>query len=507
MGIKNVIGRCINVDDERDVVGYRVKDIDTSDVTMYTVEEMAFLIGNGKIANCTLQFYKDKVIFRGQGIALESLPTIKVQVIKRKTGAVDLIAMSNQQVATKKEHKSGQAKIKEEHKETSNELAKMLSTVLKKYGFCAPDGMHFSKQIREDGAYLNIVNDLTCGADTDNKKHWEYVVDASDNEYYYLRQTDFINDFIIKIKKSEGIEKFYIKALPFMGLIQYSDFEKVECIDDSSEVVFDAFERYSGNSNEVLSPLKGIYGTAKDTGFSESRAPLNFLSTYVMLLRYRSIKSSKPSKLALFRGDRRGIKEIQGSNPNKTFMSFSYVGIVAAEFSSGKTILYVEDAPINLLLNVENIAVMDDEFEILMNMMFNIDVIGAIGKYNGATIYKVKITRAGDNASHSHFEACLNQLIRSYEPYAKRSLLVHTCIMLAKHCIKDFNQVEFQGLPTDICIIHGHKNNRHITIDISEGDNYELHTGSFEVYKSDRTNYTVNKESDIGNLIKYINGE
>lgn len=78
----NIVGRYINEEDARDVVGYHLRNLDGTKQGKYSVEQVAFLVGKDQVLNCTAQLYKDKVLFRGKGISLESLPTQRIKVDK-----------------------------------------------------------------------------------------------------------------------------------------------------------------------------------------------------------------------------------------------------------------------------------------------------------------------------------------------------------------------------------------------------------------------------------------
>lgn len=85
--VYEIVGRYINEDDARDVVGYHLKSVDGSKQGRYSVEQVAFLIGRDQVSNCAAQIYKDKILFRGKGITLESLPSQKVKVNKPSKNA------------------------------------------------------------------------------------------------------------------------------------------------------------------------------------------------------------------------------------------------------------------------------------------------------------------------------------------------------------------------------------------------------------------------------------
>lgn len=75
-----VVGRYINEDDLRDVVGYHIQSLDGTRQKQLSMEQMALLVGKGAIVNVSGQIYKDKLLYRGIGIQLDSLPCKKVKV-------------------------------------------------------------------------------------------------------------------------------------------------------------------------------------------------------------------------------------------------------------------------------------------------------------------------------------------------------------------------------------------------------------------------------------------
>lgn len=81
----NVIGRYLNQTDLRDVVGYHVVSMDGTRQKQLSMDQMAFLVGKGQILNVTAQIYKDKLLYRGTGISLDSLPYKTVAVNEPNT--------------------------------------------------------------------------------------------------------------------------------------------------------------------------------------------------------------------------------------------------------------------------------------------------------------------------------------------------------------------------------------------------------------------------------------
>lgn len=58
----------------KEVTGYQLKNLNTSKLERYSKEQVCLLVGRRQITNCDAQLYKDKVILRGVGMQLESLP-------------------------------------------------------------------------------------------------------------------------------------------------------------------------------------------------------------------------------------------------------------------------------------------------------------------------------------------------------------------------------------------------------------------------------------------------
>lgn len=81
----NVVGRYLNQADLRDVVGYHVISTDGTRQKQLSMDQMAFLVGKGQILNVVAQIYKDKLLYRGVGISLDSLPYKTVIVNKPNT--------------------------------------------------------------------------------------------------------------------------------------------------------------------------------------------------------------------------------------------------------------------------------------------------------------------------------------------------------------------------------------------------------------------------------------
>lgn len=65
-----IIGRYAN---GREITGYHIQGSNGASKKM-TREQIAFLVGKGQIVNCAAQIYQDKLLLRGVGVALDSLP-------------------------------------------------------------------------------------------------------------------------------------------------------------------------------------------------------------------------------------------------------------------------------------------------------------------------------------------------------------------------------------------------------------------------------------------------
>lgn len=63
--------------DGTSVTGYQMQSIETGKSGKFTREQAAFLVGRGQVTNCDASIYQDKVIFKGIGVSLESLPIIR----------------------------------------------------------------------------------------------------------------------------------------------------------------------------------------------------------------------------------------------------------------------------------------------------------------------------------------------------------------------------------------------------------------------------------------------
>lgn len=69
-----IVGRYM---DGTSVTGYQMQSIETGKSGKFTREQAAFLIGRGQVTNCDASIYQDKIIFKGIGVSLESLPIIR----------------------------------------------------------------------------------------------------------------------------------------------------------------------------------------------------------------------------------------------------------------------------------------------------------------------------------------------------------------------------------------------------------------------------------------------
>ena len=74
-----IVGRYM---DGKEVTAYHLQSLSTGKAGRYTREQVVYLVGRGQITNCEGQIYQDKVILRGKGVSLESLP------VKQEDGAL-----------------------------------------------------------------------------------------------------------------------------------------------------------------------------------------------------------------------------------------------------------------------------------------------------------------------------------------------------------------------------------------------------------------------------------
>lgn len=81
-----IVGKYINQADARETLGYHITSSDGKSRAV-TTEQLAYLVGRGQISNCNAQIYKDKLIFKGVGISLDSLPK-KAIAGRTKSGRV-----------------------------------------------------------------------------------------------------------------------------------------------------------------------------------------------------------------------------------------------------------------------------------------------------------------------------------------------------------------------------------------------------------------------------------
>lgn len=71
-----IVGRYM---DGSEVVGYHLHCLSNGKSARYTREQVAFLVGRNQVTNCTGQIYQDKLLLRGVGMSLDSLPVQQVQ--------------------------------------------------------------------------------------------------------------------------------------------------------------------------------------------------------------------------------------------------------------------------------------------------------------------------------------------------------------------------------------------------------------------------------------------
>lgn len=80
-----IVGRYM---DGKEVIAYHLQSLDTGKQGKYSRDQVAFLVGRGQITNCEGQIYKDKVLLRGVGISLDSLPVQQEDGSLSRTGNI-----------------------------------------------------------------------------------------------------------------------------------------------------------------------------------------------------------------------------------------------------------------------------------------------------------------------------------------------------------------------------------------------------------------------------------
>lgn len=94
-----IVGRYM---DGKEVTGYHLIAEDRGNSGFYTKEQVYFLVGRGQVVNCSGQIFKDKVLLRGIGVDLNTLPVKQVNgglsrtesIGKIRRGTTDEQAMS-----------------------------------------------------------------------------------------------------------------------------------------------------------------------------------------------------------------------------------------------------------------------------------------------------------------------------------------------------------------------------------------------------------------------------
>lgn len=490
----NIVGRYINDNDARDVVGYHLRNLDGTKQGKYSIEQVAFLVGRDQVLNCTAQLYKDKVLFRGKGISLESLPTQRINVNKKAEDKTDIkIANTKKQVKPinkiedKTEIKITNTKIEDRTliKEiTGDELYKMLQEVISKYNLV---GAEYATLNREDWSYgpFLCVSLTLEGEDEDSNIYgtqYKYLIDASSSDYYHLRQANLLDDYIMKSSTKDSLEKFILEALKFLGY--YNSKKVITNVCNKIPInSADAFENYSGYWTNITAVLQG------DTNIEEDCVIETFMDTLFMVMGYETIQGTHNISTPLFRGDGRTAQQLECIN--NTFMSFSTLCSIAGEFAEKSgCVLFVESAPIKSLMDIHNIAVMGEEHEVLVNIGNEISIIEEVGKINGRPIYKAKLERA------LNYKSILKYVVNKYTKYIDESLFFYTLCKLMLQ-VKDPNQVDF--VCNDLTITN---NDVWIKLDT---DDYLNNTNCFEVELSNNTNITMRTKEDVKVLLGYLN--
>lgn len=80
-----IVGRYM---DGKEVTGYHLQSLESGKSGRYTREQVAYLVGRGQITNCTGQIYQDKLLLRGVGMSLDSLPVKQENGDLSRTGNI-----------------------------------------------------------------------------------------------------------------------------------------------------------------------------------------------------------------------------------------------------------------------------------------------------------------------------------------------------------------------------------------------------------------------------------
>lgn len=84
-----IVGRYMS---GKEVIAYHLYSSETGKGGRYTKEQVCLLVGRGQVVNCDGQIYKDKVILRGIGVSLDSLPVQQDDGTITRTGSIGRVA-------------------------------------------------------------------------------------------------------------------------------------------------------------------------------------------------------------------------------------------------------------------------------------------------------------------------------------------------------------------------------------------------------------------------------
>lgn len=93
-----IVGRYMN---GTSVTGYQVQSSDGGKTAKLTREQVALLVGRGQVVNCGATIYRDKLIFKGIGVNLDSLPMMRdtsVQAAKNQADSADMTNAARESV-------------------------------------------------------------------------------------------------------------------------------------------------------------------------------------------------------------------------------------------------------------------------------------------------------------------------------------------------------------------------------------------------------------------------
>lgn len=335
----------------------------------YTEEQMAFIVGRGRVINVTAQLYQNKVQFRGIDCNIKNLPTIQL----------------NSNVKPKENN------IKPKVNRTNTMTKEIYTIICTSKNMTVLDDYVFSCEYNDVNNTMHITeqyrpsygNDLTQHFFCEDEKVQRFIL-TDDNNYLYLKYAN-TNEIVVKTK-----DKMLI-----LNLLNITDkqIKAVTTLDNSSGIVIQSFTDFCGTANyaTITSAMREEHYAKFDSSTAQQLMQICIMEMkYTVLERNKSLNSTYKSYI--FRGQ--GIQK--GSVEDHSFKSTTTSLNVAKEYGKEGVILAIKNVRLSDIINVQSIAGYDKDYiyyehELLLRDFSILHIENQIGVIGSVPVYSAKL--------------------------------------------------------------------------------------------------------------------